>query len=134
MKKIILILTMIFSTAFVFATSFKVESVDGKVTYQSAPNEWKTLENGQELSSSSVIQTSINSTLVVSENGSKYTIKAMQKGSIENLIELSTKGGIKKGTIVKNSAVKSDTNKTSKSVVTASSRASEAKEDFEWEE
>lgn len=59
---------MIFSTTFVFATSFKVESVDDKVTYQFAPNEWKTLENGQDLSSSSIIQTSVNSALVFSAN------------------------------------------------------------------
>ena len=125
---------MIFSTAFVFATSFKVESVDGKVTYQSAPNEWKTLENGQELSSSSVIQTSINSTLVVSENGSKYTIKAMQKGTIDSLIDDNSAKGIKKSGGLKKSTVAADVESSGKGTATASSRASEAKSDLDWDD
>ena len=66
----------------------------------------------------------------------KINIKAMQKGTIESLSSVAAagNGGIKKGSSLKNSAVAADSKKTSKSVVTASSRASEAKEDYDWEE
>ena len=60
----------------------------------------------------------------------------MQKGTIESLAAVASSGnsGIKKGSSLKSSAVAADSGKTSKSVVTASSRASEAKEDYEWDE
>lgn len=135
MKKFGIISILMIITSTFFATPYKVESVEGKVIYQLSPTEWKSIENGQELNSSTVIQTNVNSTLIVSVDGLKFTIKSMQKGSIEKLVELATsKNGIKKGSSLKSSAVASGTNKTSKSVVTASSRASEAKEDFEWDE
>ena len=85
---------------------------------------------------STVIQTGVNSTLVLSLDGSKVNIKAMQKGTIESLSSVASAGssGIKKGSSLKSSGVAADATKTSKSVVTASSRASEAKEDFDWDE
>ena len=125
-----------FAAASLFAASYKVESFTGKVTYESAPGKWVAVEEGQELAASTVIQTGVNSTLVLSAEGSKVNIKAMQKGTIESLSSVASTGnsGIKKGSSLRSSAVAADTNKTSKSVVTASSRASEAKEDFDWEE
>ena len=135
MKKLGIILILMIECCSLFATSYKVESVEGKVIYQLSPTEWENIENGQELNSSTIIQTNVNSTLVVSVDGLKFTIKSMQKGSIEKLVELATsKNGIKKGSSLKSSNVAKDSSKTSKSVVTASSRASEAKEDFEWDE
>ena len=125
-----------FAATALFAASYKVESFTGKVTYESAPGKWVAVEAGQELSASTVIQTGVNSTLVLSADGAKVNIKAMQKGTIESLSSVASSGsaGIKKGSSLKSSAVAVDSNKTSKSVVTASSRASEAKEDFSWEE
>ena len=134
MKKLGIILILMIGCYSLFATSYKVESVEGKVIYQLSPTEWKNIENGQELNSSTAIQTNVNSTLVVSVDGLKFTIKSMQKGSIEKLVELTSKNGIKKGSSLKSSSIAKDSSKTSKSVVTASSRASEAKEDFEWGE
>lgn len=124
-----------FVASSLFAAGYKVESFTGKVTYESAPGKWVAVEAGQELPASTVIQTGVNSTLVLSLDGAKINIKAMQKGTIENLTALASTGnGIKKGSSLKSSAVAADTTKTSKSVVTASSRASEAKEDYNWEE
>ena len=125
-----------FVASSLFAASYKVESFTGKVTYESAPGKWVAVEAGQELPASTVIQTGVNSTLVLSLDGAKINIKAMQKGTIESLTAVASTGnsGIKKGSALKNSAVAADTSKTSKSVVTASSRASEAKEDYDWEE
>jgi len=60
----------------------------------------------------------------------------MQKGAIEKLALAadSGKNGITKGIEVSKSDVKGDTTETTKGVSTASSRASEAKEDVEWDE
>ncbi len=124
-----------FAVSSLFAAGYKVESFTGKVTYEAAPGKWVAVEAGQELPASTVIQTGVNSTLVLSLDGAKINIKAMQKGTIENLTAVASTGtGIKKGSSLKSSAVAADTTKTSKSVVTASSRASEAKEDYKWEE
>ena len=124
-----------FAVSSLFAAGYKVESFTGKVTYEAAPGKWVAVEAGQELPASTVIQTGVNSTLVLSLDGAKINIKAMQKGTIENLTAVASTGtGIKKGSSLKSSAVAADTTKTSKSVVTASSRASEAKEDYSWEE
>jgi len=125
-----------FAVSALFAAGYKVESFTGKVTYESAPGKWTAVEAGQELAASTVIQTGVNSSLSLSSEGSKISIKAMQKGTIESLTSVASSGstGIKKGSSLKNSAVAADSSKTSKSVVTASSRASEAKEDYEWDE
>ena len=125
-----------FVASSLFAAGYKVESFTGKVTYESAPGKWTAVTEGQELSASTVIQTGVNSTLVLSMDDAKINIKAMQKGTIESLSSVAAAGnsGIKKGSSLKSSAVAADSKKTSKSVVTASSRASEAKEDFDWEE
>ena len=125
-----------FAVSSLFAAGYKVESFTGKVTYESAPGKWTAVEEGQELAASTVVQTGVNSSLVLSSDGSKVNIKAMQKGTIESLAAVAGSGnsGIKKGSSLKNNSVAAGSEKTSKSVVTASSRASEAKEDFEWDE
>ena len=135
-KKLICSVLAFFAFSSVFALgSYKVESITGKVTYESAPGKWVAVKVGQELSASTVVQTSVNSTLVLSSGESKVTVKAMQKGTVESLSSVASAGssGIKKGSSVKSAAVAADTG-TSKSVVTASSRASEAKEDLDWDE
>ena len=138
MRKIkILVCTVfaMFAASALFAAGYKVESFTGKVTYESAPGKWTAVEAGQELSASTVVQTSVNSSLVLSLDGAKVNIKAMQKGTIESLASASAgTAGIKKGSSLKSSGVAAGSSKTSKSVVTASSRASEAKEDYEWDE
>lgn len=118
------------------ADSYKVESVTGKVQYEATPGTWKNVTVGQELSASTVINTSLNSSLVVAKGGSKVTIKAMQKGTIESLSAGSSVAstGIKKGTSLQSLNVADDVDGTARSVVTASSRASEAKEDIDWDE
>lgn len=135
LKNLVCAAFVLFAASSLFAAGYKVESFTGKVTYESAPGKWVAVEQGQELSASTVIQTSVNSSLILSSDGAKINIKAMQKGTIESLASsTSGNGGIKKGSSLKGSGVAAGSDKTSKSVVTASSRASEAKEDFEWDE
>ena len=133
-KKILCAAVTLFAAAAAFAAGpYKVESVTGKVTYESAPGKWATVEVGQELSASTVVQTSVNSTLVVSNNGTKATVKAMQKGTVESLSSATKVAKVTVGNKVDSSKVSAD-GKTAKSTVTASSRASEAKEDVDWDE
>lgn len=135
LKILVCVLFAIFAASSLFAAGYKVESFTGKVTYESAPGKWTAVEQGQELSASTVIQTSVNSSLILTLDGAKINIKAMQKGTIESLASATSGNtGIKKGSSLKGSGVAAGSDKTSKSVVTASSRASEAKEDYEWDE
>ena len=125
-----------FAVSSLFAAGYKVESFAGKVQVEIAPGKWVAVEEGQELAASAVIQTGVNSSLVLTLDGAKINIKAMQKGTIESLTAVAAtgNGGIKKGSSLKSAGVAAGSNKTSKSVVTASSRASEAKEDYQWDE
>lgn len=138
MKKGLLVVLMALIGATVFAAgldSYKVESVTGKVQYEATPGTWKNVAVGQELSASTVINTSLNSSVDLVINGKKVTIKAMQKGTVESLsaVASTSAGGIKKTTL-SSSSVGADVEGTAKSVVTASSRASEAKADIDWDE
>lgn len=133
-KTLIIGMVAFFAAASLFAAgSYKVERVTGKVTYE-ANGEWKAVTVGQEITAGTNINTALNSSLVVSDGSSSATIKAMQKGSIESLASATgSKGGLKKATLSKNNVAKKAEGSQS-GVATASSRASEAKKDLEWDE
>ena len=135
LKVLVCAVFAMFAVSSLFAAGYKVESFTGKVQVETAPGKWVAVEEGQELAASAVIQTGVNSSLVLSLDGAKINIKAMQKGTIESLTAVAAtgNGGIKKGSSLKGTGVAADT-KASKSVVTASSRASDAKKDYEWDE
>lgn len=132
-KTLIIGMVAFFAAASLFAAgSYKVERVTGKVTYE-ANGEWKAVAVGQELAAGTNINTALNSSLVVSDGSSSATIKAMQKGSIETLASATGSKGLKKATLSKNNVAKKADGSQS-GVATASSRASEAKKDLEWDE
>lgn len=132
-KTLIIGMVAFFAAASLFAAgSYKVERVTGKVTYE-ANGEWKAVAVGQELVAGTNINTALNSSLVVSDGSSSATIKAMQKGSIEILASATGSKGLKKATLSKNNVAKKASGSQS-GVATASSRASEAKKDLEWDE
>lgn len=136
-KSVLIAVLAIFMSASIFAAgTYKVKSVTGKVTYEATPGNWKNVTVGQELSSATVINTSLNSSLVITLDDNDVTIKAMQKGTIDSLAAGSTgvaKGGLKKNSL-KASSVGDEVSGNSKGTATASSRASEAKEDVDWDE
>lgn len=137
MKKTVLLVVLAFlmSVSVFAAGSFKVLSVTGKVTYEAAPGTWKSVSVGQELSASTVLNTSLNSSVVFSqEDGNEVTIKAMQKGTIDSLIDDNSAKGIKKSGGLKKSTVAADVESSGKGTATASSRASEAKSDLDWDD
>lgn len=139
MKKNLIFAVLLLGAAMLFAENYEVKSVSGKVTYESAPGKWTEVKKGQKLSDSTVLNTSVNSKLVlVTEDNTTVTVKAMQKGTAESLVKAnaSVAKGLKKNpasTIAKKSAAGAVT-ENSKGVATASSRASEAKEDIEIDE
>lgn len=136
MKKIIAVLVLaVTMVAGAFAKStFKVLSVTGKVTYEASAGVWEDVTVGMELEEGVNINTGLNSTLIVSnEANAKITIKPMKKGLIQELAAANTKGSVKVGSKVTASDIDTTAGKPKKSVQTASSRASEAKEDYDWE-
>ena len=137
MKRLITLLLALFVGTMLFAAteSYVVESVVGTVTYEKAPGKFEKVAVGQELSASTVLKTGLNSSVVLKLNDKSITIKAKQNGSVESLFAAATpaKGGLKKQTIVKAGDVQVADGKR-EGVATASSRASEAKEDFTWDE
>lgn len=137
MKKLFTFIMALFVGTMLFAATgtYVVESVTGNVTYESAPGKFDKVKVGQELSASTVLNTGLNSSVVINFDGKSITIKAKQKGTVESLYVAAApaKGGLKKQSIAKADAV-DDADGKSKGVATASSRASEAKEDFTWDE
>ena len=137
-KSFLIAVLSIFMAVSMFAAggTYKVKSVSGKVTYEATPGNWKNVAVGQELSASTVINTSLNSTLVIVLDDKDVTIKAMQKGTVDSLASAATgvaKGGLKKNSF-KASSVGDEVSGNSKGTATASSRASGAKEDVDWDE
>ena len=132
----VLALSLVMSASiFAAGNSYKVKQVKGKVTYEATPGNWKSVSVGQELSASTVLNTSLNSSLVLTLDDDDITIKAMQKGTVDNLVASASgtaKVGAKKG--LKSSSVAGEVSGKSKGTATASSRASEAKEDVDWDE
>ena len=137
MKKLFTLFLALFVGTMLYAAAgtYVVESVTGNVTYEVSPGKFEKVKVGQELSASTVLKTGLNSSAVVNFDGKSITIKAKQSGTIESLYIAAApaKGGLKKQSIAKNDAV-DDADGKSKGVATASARASEAKEDFTWDE
>ena len=136
MKKLFALLLVLFTGTMLFAAtgSYVVKAVVGKVYYEAAPGDFKEVSIGQELSASTVLKTGLNASVDIDYDGKTITIKAKQNGTVESLYVAAapTKGGLKKQQIAKTDAV--DTDGVREGTKTASQRASEAKEDYLWEE
>ena len=137
MKKLFALLLVLFTGTMLFAAteSYVVKAVVGNVTFEVKAGVFEKVAVGQELSASTVLKTGLNSSVDINFEGKKITIKAKQNGTVESLYVAAapTKGGLKKQSIAKADAVDS-ADGSREGVSTASSRASEAKEDFTWDE
>ena len=137
MKKLICVLfAAVLGICAVFAAdSYSVKSVTGKVTYEAAPGEWKNVTAGQKLSSSAVINTSLDAVLVLSGDTGDVTIKAMQKGTIQSLTASAAGGkSLKKNKGLKKNSIAGASTSNSKGVSTASTRSTNLKEDQPWDD
>jgi hypothetical protein len=118
------------------ATEYVVQSVSGTVEIEASAGKWESLAVGTKLAPAAVVNTGVNSTLVVKLGDKVITIKAMQKGTIEKLssVVTSSKTGIKLGSKASTTDVTADAGQSRTNVSTASTRASDATKDLEWEE
>lgn len=136
-KKLIIVaaLSVLFAAVVFAEGGYVVESVTGKVQYEAAPDTWKDVTVGMELSGATVVNTGLNSKLVLKKGDLTVTFKPMQKDTVEKLAAAANSGkaGIKKGAAVTKKDIDTSDSK-KKAVQTASSRASEAKADLEWDE
>ena len=135
MKKIILF-ALIFSVfGFLYADTYKVISVDGQVSVE-RNNEFKSIEAGQEIFGNESIKVGLNSSLEVeNENGEQRKIKAASRGVLDNLFAKAYVNNKKLRTLkLAHSEIAEAKEGTSKGTATASTRASETKEDVEWNE
>lgn len=141
MKKLVLVVAFcaIFASVGLFAEStgkYQVNLVSGKVQYEVAAGVWENVSEGMQIAADSKVSTGLNSMLVVTDGKSTYTLKPMQKGSIDSLCKAlaSKKAGIKMGSKVVASDIDASATKAKKAVSTASSRAASAEDSVDWAE
>lgn len=142
MKKLVFVLALgaLVSSAAAFAESadktFVVDRVVGKVECEVSAGNWKAVTGNMKLDSSSVISTGLNSSVVLKSGDRVLTIKAMQKGTVEQLVNqlASSKSTIKLGSKVTTSDATADNVQARTNISTASTRASDATNDIEWVE
>ncbi|HNY21775.1 MAG TPA: hypothetical protein PKO22_06450 [Treponemataceae bacterium] len=118
------------------ATEYVVQSVTGKVEVETTPGNWDAVTVGMKLAPSAVVNTGLNSSLVLKAADRALKIKAMQKGTIDKLVAAqgTPKSGVKVGAKAKASSANSDDVQGRTNISTASTRASDATKDIEWTE
>jgi len=141
MKKLILtvlLLSTLVCSLAVFAeaaaTEYIVQTVTGKVEFEASAGKWQAVTVGMKLAPSAVVNTGVNSTLVVKVGANSVTIKAMQKDTVEKLTSsvASAKTGVKIGAKAAASDVTADSGQNRTNISTASTRASDATKDIDW--
>jgi hypothetical protein len=129
-----LILGVVFSAIAFAVEPYVVQSVTGKVEREVFPGKWEPVTVGASLTAATVINTGLNSTLVLKNGDKTITIRAMQKGTVENLAATGASGGVRIGGKISSSKTAISARGTS-NTATASTRANEvAAPDVEWEE
>ncbi|MDR2160133.1 MAG: hypothetical protein LBP23_08735 [Treponema sp.] len=135
MKKlcVVLLIGLAVSAVVSAADRYTVQSVAGKVEREVSPGKWEAVTAGTSLTGATVINTGINSTLVIKSGDRSVTVPAMKKGTVETLAASGGGAGIKiSGKVSSSDAAVSARGTINTS--TASTRASDAAEDLEWEE
>jgi hypothetical protein len=130
-------LCMLFCSVAVFAEAapaeYVVQSVTGKVEREVSAGKFEAVTEGSKLALTTVINTGLNSSLVVKAGDKVVTIKALQKGSLDILAGSGASKGIKLGAKAATTDVTADGGQTRTNVSTASTRASDATKDIEWQ-
>jgi hypothetical protein len=134
MKKFVCTLVFIVLSTLSFAEElYTVEAYTGRVEREASPNRWEVVTQGMTLSSTTVINVGLNSTLTLKSAGKTITIAAMQRGTIATLSASGRGKGIRIGGKVAETNTDPVARKTT-AISTASSRASDATQDLEWAE
>jgi len=129
MKKIVLLMIMTFAmTVCVFAQSYTVQEVTGRVQ-QEKGNSNVDVKVGDTLSADTVIHTGIGASLVLKDKDNKtFTVAAARNGKVSELATASS------GVRIRGNVTKTDTGAVSRTTAqasTASARASEAAADVD---
>src|SRR5574344_468891 len=130
MKKLITaFFAILLMTSFAFANTYKVKKMTGKIYY----GDDTPLARGDFLDDSTYVNIGVNRTITIRcvENNYEYTLGPMKKGTVKKLIDekMNKANKVSIGASVTKSDVTDEDTKTTKGVATASSRASEAKQD-----
>jgi len=125
MKKLIVLLAMMFATVCVFAQNYTVQSVTGRVQ-QERGNNRVDVNVGDTLTAETIIYTGIGASLVLKEGDNTFTITSTRSGRVADLTVAAS--GIRIGgniAVTDTSAV----SRTTAQTATASARASDAAQD-----
>ncbi|MDR1315454.1 MAG: hypothetical protein LBK13_01165 [Spirochaetales bacterium] len=123
MKKTLLVFILMAGAAAVFAQSFTVQNVSGRVEQEAGGGTWKAVKAGDALSGAAVIRTGIGARLTIVSGGRTFSIGAVQTGRLGAL------AGNTAGIRIDGRVVQTDTsavNRTTSRISTASARASDA--------
>ena len=125
MKKLMLFAIFIFVVAgFVFAQSYTVQSVTGRVQREAAGSRID-VKAGDTLSAETVINTGIGSTLILKDGEKTLSIPAARSGKVAELATMAVPSGIRiSGNVIRTNT--SEVGRTTGQVSTASARASDA--------
>lgn len=135
MKRIVvlaLFLGVIFTGLAFAADGYVVQSVTGTVVREVSSGNWEAVTQGMTLSPSTVIDVKLNGKLELLGKDGTVSIGQMKKGTVETLV---TSGS---GTALKITGQKTESRigaaRGNSNISTASTRASDAAGDVEWEE
>jgi len=135
MKKLFILVLSLFMIFPLLGEIYKVTDIEGKVFYGISQNE---LQIGDTLNEDEVLNVKPQAkiTLQIENSSEKRIFKKPIKGiTVKEAWDSSiVSKGLKKQAVVKPKTIAPSTKGTNKSVVTAASRASEAKEDLDWAE
>jgi len=111
-----------------------VVSVNGTARFETSQGRFEALRVNQKITATTVINTGINSSVVLRVGEETITIRAMQRGTVANLIasETSAKSGITLGAAIAENPEFTGQSRTN--ISTAATRASDATEDITWAE
>lgn len=136
MKKFLAFTLAFILSASLFATTYTVKTVTGKTKYK-LNGTYKEIKAGDVLEGETEINIGINSGMeVIREDGKYIKIGSTRVGTLDNICidVLGTKTGLNKKRTIARADIAAPVDRPREAVATAASRASEAKEDFDWEE
>lgn len=111
-----------------------VQAVNGIARYEAAAGRLEPLTVNQRISRDTVINTGLNSSLVLKVGDEVFTIRALQRGTVAILTSAGT--ATRPGLSLGASVVEDDevSGRARSNISTASTRAAETAEDIEWAE
>ncbi len=134
-KKLLFVCLMVLVGAMAFAEDIIVQSVVGKVTMELTPGKWVNVKAGDKLALTMMINTGLNSKLVLKIGTRLVTINPMTKKTVAMLIGTTAATGTVTAVVnTQNTGIDASSTQTSTNVATASTRASDAAGDVSWEE